>query len=153
MVKVKRLSNKERRGLEDEFLKIGLSIKNTDLEQYEDQKIKLLLINKKPFAMMQEKKWIPTIQTLLEHKTTIPCVGIDIGAIPFITKGADLMRAGITKMDNFGVGKLVIICDNRHNKPLAVGISLFSSEDINKMEKGKVIKNLHHIGDLIWNFK
>ena len=47
----------------------------------------------------------------------------------------------------------VVIRDEKHSKPLAIGEALFSSEEISKMEKGKVILNLHYIGDKIWTFK
>lgn len=153
MAKVKQLSNKEIKVLKELFSQMGLIIKNANIEQYEDEKNTLLLINKKPFALCHKEKWIPTILTVLENKTKISNTYIDAGAIPFITKGADLMKAGITRMEDFDANQIVIIRDNNHSKPIAVGISLYSSEEIKKMEKGKVIQNLHYVGDKVWNFK
>ncbi|MBM3291777.1 RNA-binding protein [Candidatus Bathyarchaeota archaeon] len=80
-----------------------------------------------------------------------PAVIVDMGAIPFICKGADVMAPGIKEITkDFTEGTLVIIRDINHKKALAVGKALKSSEEINSSKKGKVIQNLHYIGDKIW---
>ncbi|MCK4927213.1 MAG: RNA-binding protein, partial [Candidatus Aenigmarchaeota archaeon] len=38
-------------------------------------------------------------------------------------------------------------------KPLAVGLSLYSSDDMQKLEKGRVMKNIHHVGDVLWTME
>lgn len=151
MPHIKQLSNKERKALSEEFKKYGLTLEG-NLEQTNLDKFTLILQDKKPVSFKQGEIWLPTLQTLLEKNTNIASVYIDFGAIPFITKGADLMKAGIKKLDRFEKGSFVVIRDEKHNKPLAIGEALFSSDEIAKMEKGKVILNLHHIGDKIWIF-
>ena len=74
-----------------------------------------------------------------------------MGAVPFISKGADVMRPGIKEVG----GQIekdgpVIIIDEKYGKPIAVGIAMYSSEEISSMKEGKVIKTLHYIGDKIW---
>ena len=43
-----------------------------------------------------------------------------------------------------------MIIDETHGKKLAVGIALFASNEMNSLNSGKVIKNLHYVGDEIW---
>jgi len=42
------------------------------------------------------------------------------------------------------------VVDVKNRAPLLVGVALFESEEIKKMRKGKVIMNIHHVGDIIW---
>ena len=78
-------------------------------------------------------------------------VVVDMGAIPFICKGADIMAPGIKEMPkNFEEGDIVVIRDINHRKSLAIGKALKSSKQIEESKKGKVILNLHYVGDRIW---
>ena len=72
-------------------------------------------------------------------------------AVKFIANGADVMRPGIKEFDNFKKNQIIIIVDETHQKPLAIGEALVSSEEMKSLDSGKVIKNLHHVGDKIWN--
>jgi PUA domain protein len=82
----------------------------------------------------------------------VPSVIIDMGAIPFVCNGADIMSPGIVEIrDSFNEKEYVVIRDITHEKALAVGRALKSSEVIKKMKKGKAITNLHHVGDKLWN--
>jgi PUA domain protein len=81
----------------------------------------------------------------------VPSVIIDMGAIPFVCNGADLMSPGIVEIRGFFMeNEIVVIRDITHEKSIAVGRALKSSEDIKKIKKGKVITNLHHVGDKLW---
>ncbi len=151
MPTVKQLSNKEKKAFSEEFKKYGLTLEG-NLEQIGLDKLILLLQDKKPFAFKHNENWLPSLQTLLDKSPNLANVYIDFGAVPFITKGADLMKAGIKRLGKFEKDSFVVIRDEKHNKPLAIGEALFSSDEISKMEKGKVILNLHHIGDKIWTF-
>ena len=75
-----------------------------------------------------------------------------MGAVKFVTKGADIMRPGITEIED-GIQKdtFVTIIDQNNKKPLAIGKSLFNSEELRNTKEGKVIKNVHYVGDEIWN--
>lgn len=75
-----------------------------------------------------------------------------MGAIKFVTSGADIMRPGIVELEE-GISKDEIICiiDENNKKPLAIGITLMSGEEIQQATSGKVIKNLHYVGDRLWN--
>ena len=76
-----------------------------------------------------------------------------MGAVKFVVNGADIMRPGITHIDD-DVTKngIVAIVDERHGKPLAVGISQLSAIDLRNASSGKVIKSLHYVNDPLWDF-
>lgn len=81
----------------------------------------------------------------------LPSVIVDMGAVPHISNGADVMRPGIVTVDGrFEKESLVVIRDERHRKPIAIGKAMESSENLMKMEKGRVVKNLHHVDDKLW---
>ena len=79
-----------------------------------------------------------------------PSVEVDMGAVKFMCKGANLMRPGIKKFTEFEKGKLVCIVEETHHKFLAVGKAMVSSSELKTMEKGEVIQNIHYISDKFW---
>ena len=79
-----------------------------------------------------------------------PSVEVDMGAVKFMCKGANLMRPGIKKFTEFEKEKLVCIVEETHHKFLAVGKAMVSSSELEKMEKGEVIQNIHYISDKFW---
>ena len=75
-----------------------------------------------------------------------------MGAVGFVTKGADIMAPGIIDADvNIQENDHVWICDEKHRKPLAVGIALMTGEEMKSKNTGKAIKNIHYVGDKLWN--
>jgi len=114
---------------------------------------KIILLNHEPSFFYYEKKIIPTLK-YLQKNNLLKKITIDMGAIKFIINGADLMRPGITDFDQ-KIKKDDIICiiDINNKKPIAVGIALFNAPQMQLMTSGKVIKNIHYIGDDLWNFK
>jgi PUA-domain protein len=94
---------------------------------------------------------LPTLR-FLQEKMILKKVVVDMGAIKFVIGGADIMRPGITRFDD-GIepGEGVVIVDENNGKALAVGIAQESTENMSKLEMGKVIKNVHYVGDEIWN--
>ena len=109
----------------------------------------VLYIERKPMYFQALGTWVPTLQHLLSNNF-LPCVAIDRGAVPFMIKGADVMRPGIVQTDEFSKDGIVAVVDATHRKPLCVGLALFSSSEILPMTSGKVIKNLHYVGDEVW---
>ena len=79
-----------------------------------------------------------------------PNVMVDMGAVKFMCKGANVMRPGIKKFTEFEKDKLVCIIEESQHKFLAVGKSIVSSSELETMEKGEVLKNLHYISDKFW---
>ena len=79
-----------------------------------------------------------------------PSVTVDMGAIKFMCKGANVMRPGIKKFTEFEKDKLVCIVEESQHKFLAIGKSLVASSELENMEKGEVIKNIHYVSDRFW---
>ncbi len=113
--------------------------------------IELFLINGEAAFFYSNKKLLPTLKLLLKQVGLLPKFVVDMGAVRFVVGGADIMRPGIVTVDSLvSVGAFVVIVDETHGKPLAVCETLFSGEDINFMKKGKVLRNIHYVGDKLW---
>jgi len=50
-----------------------------------------------------------------------PYVTVDMGAVKFVCKGANIMRPGITKFSDFEKGEIVCVIEESQHKFLAVG--------------------------------
>ncbi len=114
----------------------------------------IILIDGKPLVMHVDDVYFPTIKGALELKIDTRYVVVDMGAVKFVAKGADIMSPGIIEADpNIKEGDMVIIVDETHKKPLAVGKSLISCTEMVENSEGKAIKAIHYIGDKIWNLE
>jgi PUA domain protein len=114
----------------------------------------LILINDEPLIMILDDEPIPTLKGVLKMKIESRYVVVDMGAVQFMAKGADVMSPGITEADpNIKEGELVVVVDETHRKPLAIGRSLISGKEMVESNQGKAVKTLHHIGDKIWNLE
>jgi PUA domain protein len=83
---------------------------------------------------------------------SLPRVVVDMGAVSHVANGADIMRPGITDIpSNFAKGDLLVIVDEKYSKPLALGLAEVESKEMKSMSKGKAIKNVHFVGDELWN--
>jgi PUA domain protein len=99
------------------------------------------------------KKIIPTLK-YLQKNNILKTVTIDMGAVKFIINGADIMRPGIKELDQtITKDDFVAIIDINNKKPIAIGLALYSSSKIQTMTTGKVIKNIHYVGDELWKFQ
>ncbi len=97
--------------------------------------------------------YIPVLTLLLNNRVGLQTVVVDMGAVKFVTNGADIMRPGITNIESsIRKDDIVRIADVKNNRTLAVGKAMFDAEEMEKMEKGKVIKNIHTIQDSVWEF-
>ena len=77
-----------------------------------------------------------------------------MGAVRFMANGADVMSPGIVDADpDLVEGDVVVVVDETHRKPLAVGISLISGSEMVENDKGKAVKTIHFIGDPIWDLE
>lgn len=145
------LPKREIRGLNSQIPFFQLDVKAT-VEIVEDTRGTIILQDGEPVLFLHEGEWFPTIRAL-SRNNTLKKISVDMGAIPFVCAGADVMRPGIRSIeDGIGKGFPVSIIDEKYGKIIAVGLSLFDSEEMKGMEKGKAVKNLHYAGDWIWNF-
>ena len=111
-----------------------------EMQLITDSEIKILKIKDEYLPFLSET-------TTLEK---FPYVQVDMGAVKFMCKGANLMRPGIKKFTEFSKDDIVCIVEESHNKFLAVGKSLVNSSELDNMDKGEILKNLHYISDKAW---
>ena len=79
-----------------------------------------------------------------------PKAVVDSGAIKYVCNGANIMRPGIKKFSEFQKDDIICVVEEVHNKFLAIGKALVSSDEMSTITKGEVVKNLHYISDKYW---
>lgn len=116
--------------------------------------LQLIFVNGSILVMIHEGKTFLTVRGLLRYRPEKKAVTVDMGAVPFVSKGADIMSPGIVEADE-GIeqGDLVWIRDIKHRVPLAVGQALISGQEMVSGTSGKAIRNLHFVGDKLWKFE
>ncbi len=123
-----------------------------------DDEYRIVLVNDEPTFFMtmspeHGEKIFPTVRGALKFGPKRNLVVVDSGAVRAVSKGADIMCPGIVEADSrIRKGDIVIVVDEVHGKPLAVGIALTSGEEMIG-NSGKVIKSIHHVGDKIWKLE
>jgi len=121
------------------------------MELAETQSFKILIVNGTPILARLNSVLCPTL-FFRKVFPFLPRIIVDMGAIPHICNGADLMAPGIVQIHgNFNENDIVLIVDERHAKPLAIGVALFDAQHTRKQKRGKVVKNIHYVGDKLWN--
>ena len=111
----------------------------------------VLLVDDSIDFMMLNDKVVFTLQGLMTHKPNNKFIVVDMGAVGFIIKGADVMAPGITDADPMiQKDDLVWICDEKYRKILAVGVALITGEEMKTKNPGKAVKILHYVGDRLW---
>ncbi|MEM4577084.1 MAG: DUF1947 domain-containing protein [Candidatus Nezhaarchaeales archaeon] len=109
------------------------------------------LVNGMPMVIESSGKLVPFLKALIDGLIELPKIIVDMGAVKHIVNGADVMVPGIVKIEgDFNKEDLVVVVDERYSKPLCVGIALLSKTEIASLSKGKVVKNIHYVGDKIW---
>lgn len=140
-MKLRTLSKKDIKELEPLFVPLGVTLDRKATNQIRDDVY--LVVNGKIQATLLKDTWIPRLQT----EYTIPTVTVDMGAIKFVLKGADIMRPGIVSCEEFAKDTLVAIIDQTYSKHIAIGRALVDSQTLLSQESGKVVANLHFFGD------
>lgn len=119
-----------------------------------DSPVTIYLIDRLPLLMRMEGWVFPTLRGAIARPFGHRRCVVDRGAIPFIAKGADAMRPGIVSVsDDVQAGAPVLIAEETHGKPLAVGIALANADEIRAQSRGKAIRTVHHVGDAIWSLE
>lgn len=119
-----------------------------------DAPVEIYLVDKKPLLMGTEDWAFPTLRGLVENPIPERRVVVDSGAVRFVANGADAMRPGIVSISpDIRLGHPVQVVEERHGKPLAVGIALLDAADMEHQEKGKSVKSVHYVGDDLWNLE
>ncbi|MCL2172274.1 MAG: RNA-binding protein [Nitrososphaerota archaeon] len=120
------------------------------IEVVEFENGQICIVNAKP-VMFRAETFLPFLgfTEFIEAATKIT---VDMGAVPFVCKGANVMAPGIRCIEGeFSKGDLLVIKDEKHGKSLAIGESMFDAATVRETKKGPVIKTLHYVSDKYWN--
>lgn len=142
------LNSKEKRALSERFPELGLDKKSN--VQY-DEKLHAYFFDRSLILIENDEDLIPFLKSKTIDRSRFPEVVVDMPAVPFMVKGADLLRPGIVSYDTFSKGDIVRVSDERNRVVLAFMRALFDSSELEGMEKGKIAKTLHFVGDQWWN--
>lgn len=151
------LKNKETKNLIEHASKITeIDLKKlfggkVNAEVIKAEHAEVYLLNEKALLARVNETLFPTL-AFKEYLEISPKVVVDMGAVPHICSGADVMAPGIRRyIGSFKKGCLAVIVDEKHNKPIAIGEVLFDANEITTIKHGRVVKNIHFVGDKIWS--
>jgi PUA domain protein len=151
------LSQKETTQLFEEFSKkLGIDIRKlfgdeTTVETAQTQTAKIFFINHQPLLAVWKNVLMPTL-LFQEALQLLPKIVVNMGAVPHVCNGADIMAPGVVQIEKeYKLNDHVVITDERHGKPLAVAAALTDSATARILKHGKIAKNMHHVGDDLWN--
>jgi PUA-domain protein len=122
-----------------------------NVEVFETESAEIFLINAKPLLVKADGDIYPTLM-FDEFLQKAPKVVVDMGAIPHVCNGANVMAPGIRRFEGqFKENDIIVVVDERHCRPIAIGEILFDDEKIKRVSQGTVVKNLYYVGDKTWN--
>jgi PUA-domain protein len=123
-----------------------------NVEVVESDVGEIYLMEGKPILFKSGDRILPTL-LFSEFIAKAPKIVVDMGAIPYVCKGATVMAPGIVRIEGeFIKGDLVLVVDMKHGKALALGESLLDAETAKQTKKGPVAKTLHYVSDKIWDY-
>ncbi len=137
-------------GLFVEYFDTELLSKKDTVQKIEIDEGTFLKVNGSISFFYFETIPLPTVHLLLSN-LFLPAITVDMGAVKFVVSGADIMRPGITSVDeSIQKDDFVAIIDENNKKPIALGRALMTSDDVKHATSGNCVKNIHRVGDKIW---
>jgi PUA-domain protein len=150
----KNAKNKLLKDLVSTFGDAMVGLEDKVLEKITFDEYSVILVDGKPLLFEIEGQFFPTVRGALEMELNKRIVTVDKGAIRFVSNGADIMAPGIVDADSeIKEGDLVIIVEEAHRKPLAIGKALMKGPQMVEADSGKAIKSITHVGDKLWNME
>ncbi|XP_071069031.1 malignant T-cell-amplified sequence 1 isoform X3 [Dasypus novemcinctus] len=137
-------------------------IKNQLIEQFPgiEPWLNQIMPKKDPVKIVRwqrEGAFYPTLRLLHKYPFILPHQQVDKGAIKFVLSGANIMCPGLTspgaKLYPAAVDTIVAIMAEGKQHALCVGVMKMSAEDIEKVNKGIGIENIHYLNDGLWHMK
>ncbi len=152
--KRKRMRSKEIKAMSrdlEEILGVPVFSEDDPVDLAESSEFNVVYVGADILGIIVDGKPFLTIRGILKYRPERRFVTVDMGAVPFVTNGADVMGPGITDADD-GIeeGDIVWIRDIKNQVPLAVGVTMRSAADLKSKAGGKAIKTIHFVGDKLW---
>lgn len=137
--------------IESIFGDAAVQLSKSKLEMASIDDMSLILVDGEPLLFQINGFYFPTVRGVLRLGLSKNVVTVDSGAVRFVVNGADIMCPGIVDADpEIHENDPVIIIEEAHSKPLAIGTALMPGADM-KGNKGKAVKSVHYVGDKLWN--
>jgi PUA-domain protein len=154
MPSMRRLKDREVKGLlrdlTDIYPRIALSELGKNFDELSVGEEFVYFVDGAPLILRTKNGLLPSLK-FIQTIETLPRVIVDMGAVAHVANGADIMRPGIREIrSDFGKGDLLVIADEKFGKPIALGVAEVDSTEMKDMSKGKVIRNVHYVGDALW---
>ncbi len=144
-MKILYISKKEAKELSKEAKDMGFDFEPEKIIVI-DNESKVLIGN--GIFILTDNRILPFIAD--KRAELLPEISVDQGAVKHIINGASIMRPGVIKIGD-GVKKDGIVKVTNEGRILCLGISLYDKGDMEKLEKGVVVKNVHRKGDKFWD--
>jgi PUA domain protein len=107
-------------------------------------------LNGRPLILRTKSGLLPSLK-FDEVINSLPKIVVDMGAVAHLANGAHVMRPGIKEMRNdFAKGELLLIVDEKFGKSIALGLADVDSTAMKSAIKGKMVMNVHYVGDELW---
>jgi PUA domain protein len=150
----KSVKNKMLKNLVSTFGEEMSELEDKTLEKITLEEYSIILVDGKPLLFEIEGYLFPTVRGALEMELKKRLVVVDKGAIRFVSNGADIMAPGIVEADpEIKEGDFVIIVEETHRIPLAIGKALMKGSEMVESNSGKAIKSITYVGDKLWNME
>jgi PUA domain protein len=121
------------------------------IEAVEFDNSQIYIVNTRPIMFKATNVFLPLL-SFAEFIEVAPKITVDMGAIPFVCKGANVMAPGIRHVEGeFSKGDLLVVVDEKHGKALALGESMLDATIFRETKNGPVIKTQHYVSDKYWN--
>lgn len=157
VLKVRHRTRLRRKEVEAWFRRLGedfgmaMPSDETPIDAADAGEMRLLLLDDEAIALVLGETVGPTVRGLLAFPASKRHVTVDMGAVPFVYNGADVMAPGIVDADPaIRAGDLVWVRDEKNRRPLAVGRAIMDGPTMAREERGKAIETIHHVGDDLW---
>lgn len=110
----------------------------------------VFFVSGRPLMLRTKLGFLPSLK-FDEFINSLPKVVVDMGAVAHLANGAHIMRPGIKEiLGDFKRADLLLVVDEKFGKSIALGKAEMDSGAMKAASKGKVIANLHHVGDELW---
>jgi PUA domain protein len=136
------------------MLGLELKLHNLDIDSAEFDKKEILIFGHEIFGIIIDGTPFLTIKGLLKNRSERKYVTVDMGAVKFVSNGADIMAPGVVDADpEIEVGDLVWIRDEKNHQPLSIGRALMTGKDMVQNNSDKCVKTIHYVNDKLWSIE
>jgi PUA domain protein len=138
----------------NETYSIDLDLTHSTVDSGTAGEYEILIIDNEVSGVFIDNNPFFTIRGLLRYRPKKGFVTVDMGAVKFISNGADVMAPGIVDADkDICSGDIVWIRDEKNKQPLAIGRAIMTGTQMIQSNANKAIVTIHYVGDNLWKIE